>query len=151
METLPEPQDQIKSLLSWFMSDEDVACYSDVAYALEMVRRGGLCWQAAVSIGVHALKLGVIGKTDEEKALAENLVDRALEPSEALHESLTRQAGQQPLTDEQGRMLFHVRFGLWHSSSMKGATGSGPWGSCTKWPPPSFLGWAEALRRAGTL
>jgi hypothetical protein len=112
METLPEPHDRIKSLLSWFMSDEDVARYSDVAYALERLKTDELCWQAAVSIGVHALGWGVHGKTDEEKALADNLVDRALEPSEALHESLTRQAGQQPLTDEQGRMLFHVRFGL---------------------------------------
>jgi len=112
METLPEPQDQIKSLLSWFMSDEDVACYSDVACALETLKKGELCWQAAVSIGVHALKLGVIGKTDEEKALAENLVGRALEPMEALYESLTQQPSQQPLTDEQARMLFHLRFGL---------------------------------------
>jgi len=112
METLPERQDPIKSLLSWFMSDEDVARYSDVECALETLKTDELCWQAAVSIGVHALGWGVIGKTDEEKALADNLADRALEPSEALHESLTRQAGQQPLTDEQGRMLFHVRFGL---------------------------------------
>jgi hypothetical protein len=112
METLPEPQDQIKSLLSWFMSDEDVARYSDVECALETLKTDELCWQAAVSIGVHAIVFGHFGETDEEKALVKNLAGYALEPMEALHQSLTAQARQQPLTDEQARMLFHLRFAL---------------------------------------
>jgi hypothetical protein len=112
METLPEPQDPIKSFLSWFMSDEDVARYSDVECALETLKTDEVCWQAAVSIGMHAVVFGHFGETDKEKALVKNLAGYALEPMEALHQSLTQQARQQPLTDEQARMLFHLRFAL---------------------------------------
>ncbi len=31
----------------WFMSDEDVARYSDLSHAIEIVKKGQLCWQAA--------------------------------------------------------------------------------------------------------
>ena len=112
METVPERQDPIKFFLSVLMSDEDVARYSDPSCAIETLERGELCWQAAVSIGVLAGVVGVLGKTDDQKGLVENLVGHALKPMEALHERLTQEARQQALTDEQARMLFHLRFGL---------------------------------------
>jgi hypothetical protein len=113
METLPERPDPIKSFLSWLdMSDEDVARYSDLSYVLETIKKGELCWQAAASVGVHALVFGVLGETDNQKALAESLAGHALQQMEAVYEYLIQQARQKTLTDEQARMLFHVRVGL---------------------------------------
>jgi len=112
METLPERQDPIKSFVFWLLtSDEDVARYSDLSNVLDTIKKGGLCWQAAASIGAHAIAV-VLGESDDQQALGEDLAGYALKPMETLHESLTQQPSQQPSTDEQARMLFHLRFGL---------------------------------------
>jgi len=127
METLPEPRDPIKTLLSALMSDQDVARYSDLAHAIEMVKRGRLRWQAPVSIGVHAFVLGALHQADGTKGPAESLVGYALEPLEALHESLKLQRRDQPLTQQQARMLFHVRFALGFLFLAKGERQRGIW------------------------
>ena len=112
MEISPETEDTIRSSLSLLMSDDDVALFSNLDYATTIIKEAQPCWQAPASIGMHAALLHIVGRTDAEKALLQDLIGYALEPLEALLNSLVPKPGKESPEDERAHLLFHTRFGL---------------------------------------
>lgn len=120
MEIIPLPDNyaetilpQLRRVLSWFMSDDEVELYSNLAYSLTLVRQRELCWQAIVSVGLHYHFFDVF--RDERIAhweLDQDMVAPALESCETLLAFLNAKLDCEPLTDEEARVLFHVRWAL---------------------------------------
>lgn len=112
MEISPEGKDSIRSALCQFMSEDDAERFMDLEYAMDVIKQGQLCWQAPVSIGIHAAELYLNPKADNDTALLPNLIGLCLEPLEVLLKLLLPKADKKTLEDERARMLFHTRCAL---------------------------------------
>lgn len=122
MEISPKVRKSIRGCLSLCMTEEEVEQFSNLTEAITYIKQAQPCWQAPYSVGVHAAWLHIAG-TDADKAVCQNLVGLALEPMEALLETLTPKAAAEGLSlqvrllagrasEDSLRMLFQVRFAL---------------------------------------
>lgn len=112
MEISPERKQDIKTSLAGFMNEAEVEQFMDLGYAIELIKQEQACWQALVSIGVHAQHLYAHADSSGEEAVLRGLIAQALKPLQVLLESFVLEPGKQSLEDEPARMLFHTRFAL---------------------------------------
>lgn len=114
MEISPERKELIGKVLASVVGEEKkVEQLTDLSEMVNLVKQGQLCWQAPLSIGVHAALISLVKESsDSDKAMLQELVGHALEPMESLLERLVPKPGKKSPQGEPARVLFHSRFGL---------------------------------------
>lgn len=104
--------DNVRTWLSAFMGD-DAARYSDLDYAVAIIKQGKICWQAAASTAIQISLFNQEPKpTKAEKALAQDIADSTIEPLEALIKSILDKPDKESAEEDEARVLFHARFAL---------------------------------------
>lgn len=125
MEISPEGKDSIRSALCQFMSEDEAERFMNLEYAIGVIKQGQSCWQAPVSIGIHAVVLCLNAKAEDDKAALPNLIGLSLEPLEALLERLLAKPDEETLTDERARMLVPYPLRAWPLTASQRRGGAG--------------------------
>jgi len=115
MEIPPELKKDIKDTLSLFMDEPEAERFLDLDYATNLIRqreREQPPWQVLVSLGVHIAEIYLCQDGEVRATLLQELVDQALEPVDALFQSILPKPSEELPEGEQARLLFHTRFAL---------------------------------------
>lgn len=137
MEISPESKDSNDKFLEFLkeLMGEDGLAFLNLDNAIATVKQGQPVWQAPFAIGLHALPflyrwemdsqgtavsglvllvLGLASQTysKSKDMTGSDLVGSALEPLEALYDSLRAKRSVGRLEDEDAHTLFHTRFAL---------------------------------------
>ncbi len=112
MEISQEGKDAIRTTLRQFMSDDEAERFIDLEYTMDAIKQGRVCWQAPVSIGIHAAQLYLPDNGEGANAALSDLIGLSLEPLEALLQLLSAVPDEETPMDERARTLFHTHFSL---------------------------------------